>query len=184
MRLPVPNRSLPRPRPSAVPAVLVLALLCGGCEWPTPPEVTIPPPVTWSPDAAAAGNYTVPVDGVVTDPFRAPAHRYGPGNRGIEYRTKPGAAVRAARAGRVAVVGDVAGRLVVALEHADGRRTTYTGLAAVSVTPSLAVTSGQRIGTAGSALHFGVKVDGTYVDPAPLFDAPAVVLVPDPPAID
>ncbi len=129
--------------------LLVLALLAVGCDWPTPPEVTIPPPVTWSPDVTTAGNYLAPVEGVITDPFRAPAHPYGPGNRGIEYDTEPGAAVRAAQAGRVAFVGAVAGRLVVALAHADGRRSTYTGMAGVSVTPGLAVTSGQRSGPRG-----------------------------------
>lgn len=169
-----------RPRALAVTAALALCPLVGACDWPTPPEVTIPPPVTWANDPVADGSYQVPVEGVIVDPFRTPDHRYGPGNRGIEYRTDAGASVRAAQAGRIGFAGQVAGRLVVAIEHADGRRTTYTGLADVAVARGEAVIAGQRIGTTGSSLHFGVKVGGDYVDPAPLFGPPAVVLLPDP----
>jgi len=185
MRCPAPIRPIPRPRARAITtAALALGLLLAGCDWPAPPEVTIPPPVTWSADPTGAGVYREPVDGVITDPFREPEHPYGPGNRGIEYRTEPGTDVRAAQAGAVAFSGQVAGRLVVALDHPDGRRTTYTGLAVVSVTRGQAVTSGQRIGSAGSVLHFGVKAGGAYVDPALLFGPPVVVLVPDRPATD
>ncbi len=184
MRPPTPFRSIHRPFARVAVTLMALGPLLCGCDWPRPPEVTIPPPVTWSDDAVATGTYLVPVEGVIVDPFRAPEHPYGPGNRGIEYRTRPGGSVVAAQAGMVAFVGDVAGRLVVALEHPDGRRSTYTGLADVSVTRGDPVTDGQRIGTTGSALHFGVKVGGAYVDPAPLFGPPAVVLVPDPAATD
>lgn len=179
-----PIRPIHRPRAAAVVAALVLAPLVLGCDWPTPPEVTIPPPVTWSTDSTTTSAYRVPVEGMIVDPFRAPQHPYGPGNRGIEYRTAPGAAVRAAQAGRVAFVGHVAGRLVVAVRHPDGRRTTYTGLAAVSAARGEMVIAGQRIATAGPALHFGVKEGDAYVDPAPLFGPPAVVLLPDSPVTD
>ncbi len=183
MRRSVPMVPISRPRAVAV-LTLLLPPLLGGCDWPTPPEVTVPPPVTWSTDSTAGGLYRVPVEGVVVDPFRAPEHPYGPGNRGIEYRTESGAAVRAARAGRVSFAGGVAGRLVVAIEHADGRRTTYSGLAAVSAARGDVVSAGHRIGTAGSTLHFGMKVGDAYVDPAPSFGPPAVVLLPDAPATD
>jgi murein DD-endopeptidase MepM/ murein hydrolase activator NlpD len=163
---------------------LALCPLLGACDWPTPPEVTIPPPVTWTTEPAAVGEYQVPVEGVVVDPFRAPAHRYGPGNRGIEYGTDAGTSVRASQAGTVGFAGPVAGRTVVAIEHRDGRRTTYTGLAALAVTRGDTVTAGQEIGTAGSSLHFGVKVGDEYVDPALLFGPPAVALVPGPAITD
>src|SRR2546426_469687 len=40
--------------------------------------------------------YRPPVEAPVTDPFRPPLTPYGPGNRGIEYATVPGASVHAA----------------------------------------------------------------------------------------
>ena len=178
-RIPTPAR-----RAGAAAVMLATSAVMAGCDWPRPPEVTIPPPVTWRSDATATGTYQVPVDGEVVDPFRAPAHPYGPGNRGIEYRTDPGSAVSAAQAGAVAFAGRVAGRSVVAIEHADGRRSTYTGLAEVQVARGERVVAGQRIGSAGPTLHVGVKVGDGYVDPARLFAPPEVVLLPDPPQGD
>ena len=167
------------PRAIAAAGTLATSVLMTGCEWPRPPEVTIPPPVTWSSDATA-GAYRVPVDGVVVDPFRAPAHPYGPGNRGIEYRTDAGTAVWAAQAGPVVFAGQVGGRQVVAVQHVDGRRSTYTGLNDLGVEQGEQVAAGQRIGSAGSTMHFGVKEGAEYVDPALVFGPPEVVLVPDP----
>ena len=169
-----------RPRALVAAGTLATSALLTGCEWPRPPEVTIPPPVTWNTDATAAGAYQVPVDGVIVDPYRAPDHPYGPGNRGIEYRTDAGAAVRAAQAGPVGFAGQVGGRQVVAIQHADGRRSTYTGLAEVAVERGDDVAGGQPIGSAGPTLHFGVKDGADYVDPAIVFGPPQVVLVPDP----
>lgn len=173
-----------RTRALMVAGALAVSPLLAACDWPRAPEVTIPPPVTWTSDPAVAGVYRVPVEGVVVDPFRSPAHQYGPGNRGIEYRTDAGTTVQAAQRGMVAFAGEVAGRTVVAIEHQDGRRTTYTGLAQVTVGPGEEVTAGQPIGSAGSSLHFGVKVGAEYIDPAPLFGPPGVALVPDPSTTD
>lgn len=175
-------RTLPtlRPRSRAVAGALAIGALVVACDWPRPPEVTIPPSVTWAADAVPAADYQVPVDGVVVDPFRAPDHPYGPGNRGIEYRTDVGTAVQAAGAGTVGFAGPVAGRQVVAIQHGDGRRSTYTGLEEVAVRRGDPVSAGQRIASAGPSLHFGVKDGAEYVDPALLFAPPEVVLVPDP----
>lgn len=169
-----------RLRSRAAAAALAMSVPVTACDWPEPPEVTIPPPVTWTADARDVADYRVPVDGEVVDPFRAPGHPYGPGNRGIEYRTAVGTSVRAARAGMVGFAGPVAGRLVVAIRHGDGRRSTYTGLSEVTVGRGDAVSAGQRIGAAGPSLHFGVKDGPNYVDPALLFGPPEVLLIPDP----
>lgn len=127
--------------------------------------------VAAGPGAAAEAPvvYGPPVDAPVADPFRPPEHTYGPGNRGLEYTTTPGQAVGAVGRGTVAFAGSVAGRLVVSVEHPDGLRSSLTGLAAVEVAVGRQVGGGERVGTAGSSLHLGVRRGEAYLDPAALF---------------
>lgn len=107
-----------------------------------------------------------PVDRPVTDPFRPPDDPYGSGNRGIEYGTEPGDAVRAAAAGTVVFSGAVAGSLHVTIDHGGGVVSSYSYLLRVSVREGARVSQGQVIAIAGDGLHFGVRLDGSYVDPA------------------
>jgi hypothetical protein len=128
-----------------------------------------------SPSAASRHHeqvaYQPPVSGEVVDPFRAPAHPYGPGNRGLEYAVGEGSAVRAAAAGEVLYAGAVGSSLHVTVGHADGLRTSYSFLASVGVRRGQRVARGQPVGTALERVHFGVRdPDGTYLDPALLFN--------------
>lgn len=120
-----------------------------------------------SSDAGPA--YQPPVDGAVRDPFRPPSTPYGPGNRGLEYDTTGGEAVRAIGPGVVAFAGPVAGRGVVSVVHPDGLRSSLTGLGRVLVRRGERVATGTVVGTALPMLHLGVRRDGEYVDPASLF---------------
>jgi len=112
------------------------------------------------------GTYVRPVDRPVRDPFRLPRGQYGPGNRGLEYDTAPGDPVRAIGAGRVAFAGQVAGRLVVSVDHPDGRRSSLVGLTSLTVTAGELVARGTLVGTAGPNLHLGLREGKRYVDPA------------------
>jgi murein DD-endopeptidase MepM/ murein hydrolase activator NlpD len=132
------------------------------------------------------GLYAPPVAGVVIDWYRPPVAFAGAGNRGWEYQTTAGSPVRAAGAGIVAFAGPVAGRLVVAIAHPDGLRTTYTGLAALAVSAGVAVGRGAQIAIAADTLHFGVRCSTEYVDPGVLFPStglgrPHLVPVPGTP---
>ena len=106
-----------------------------------------------------------PVDAPVADPFRPPENPYGPGNRGIEYDTVPGDVVRAAAAGTVSFAGAVAGSLHVSVDHGGGLVSSYSYLERISVRVGASVDQGQVIGVAGETLHFGVRLDSSYVDP-------------------
>jgi murein DD-endopeptidase MepM/ murein hydrolase activator NlpD len=139
-----------------------------------------------SADASRTGPYRPPVDALVTDPFRPPTTRFGPGNRGLEYATS-GETVGAIGAGVVVFAGQVAGRLVVSIVHPDGLRSSLTGLRTIAVAVGDVVEAGQTVGTAGPALHLGVRSGGRYLDPASLFGAAPraprhAVLVPSRPA--
>jgi murein DD-endopeptidase MepM/ murein hydrolase activator NlpD len=106
-----------------------------------------------------------PVSGAVVDPYRPPACRWCPGNRGIDYATTPGDPVRAVATGVVAFAGAVAGRLVIVVNHADGLRTTYDGVATLATTAGAAVDLDDVIGAAADRLHFGVRSGDAYLDP-------------------
>jgi hypothetical protein len=113
-------------------------------------------------------QYEAPVDGVVVDGFRPPTSPFGPGNRGIDYATAPGAAVRAAADGVVAFAGSVGGAQHVTVRHADGLRTSYSFVASVTVAVGKPVRRGDVIARSSGHLHFGVRAGATYLDPEAL----------------
>ena len=136
------------------------------------PTVTMALVATMPPAAAAAAThherpvFRPPVDAPVADPFRPPEDPYGPGNRGIEYDTEPGDVVRAAASGTVVFAGAVAGNLHVTVDHGGGLVSSYSYLQRLSVRVGAALDQGAVIGVAGERLHFSVRLEGAYTDPA------------------
>lgn len=134
------------------------------------PTVTMALAAMMPPTAAAAHHerlvFRPPVDAPVTDPFRPPENPYGPGNRGVEYDTEPGDVVRAAAPGAVAFAGAVAGTLHVTVDHGGGLVSSYSYLQRLSVRVGTHVDQGAVIGVAGERLHFSVRLEGSYSDPA------------------
>ncbi|MDQ3986055.1 MAG: peptidoglycan DD-metalloendopeptidase family protein [Actinomycetota bacterium] len=113
-----------------------------------------------------------PVDAVIAGHFDAPETAYGSGHRGIDYAVAPGTRVRAVGPGTVSFAGPVAGNLAVTIDHGSGLETTYSILSKIEVRKGDTVHEGRFIGRTLQAhpneregLHFGVKVDGDYVDP-------------------
>ncbi len=113
--------------------------------------------------------YRAPVAAPVVDPFSAPACRWCPGNRGIEYATSPGSPVVAAAPGVVTFAGTVAGVRYVVIRHDDGRLATYGRLAAADVAVGARIVAGAPVGTTTERFYFGLREGGRYVDPAPFF---------------
>ena len=117
--------------------------------------------------------FVVPAHGAIIRDFEAPAHRFGPGHRGIDYGVPSGTPVVASGAGSVSFAGSVAGDgLFVTIEHLGGITTTYSYLSRIDVAQGVQVTQGQVIGLSGdgheggpAALHFGAKQNGEYIDP-------------------
>lgn len=159
--------------------ILLLALI-GTAALGTPAAAAAPGPAT------TLGGWQWPVDPVrIVEPYRAPAHDYAPGHRGIDLEVSAGAAVMAPAAGVVAFAGTVAGRPLVTVDHGDGFVTTLE-----PVTPSVPVGAvirrGDPVGTASTgghtppgAVHFGVREDGEYINPMTLVGTvPRAVLLP------
>ena len=134
---------------------------------------TVPARASSPPPAAVAQvidiGHVPPIDAPISDPFRAPEHEFGPGNRGIEYRTNVGDQVRASAAGTVSFAGSVAGSLFVSVDHGGGLITTVGFLDEVAVRRGEAIEQGQALGAAGERTHFSARQDGIYFDPEQLF---------------
>ncbi|MFM7685377.1 MAG: murein hydrolase activator EnvC family protein [Actinomycetota bacterium] len=116
--------------------------------------------------AALAMCLLPPVDAPVSRPFEAPACQWCAGHRGIEFATGPGTPVRAAAAGTVTFAGVVAGERYVVVQHADGIRATYGGLAPPTAAQGQRVARGAFVGRTAGPLHFGLRSGETYLDPA------------------
>ena len=128
--------------------------------------------------ADAAGSCLLPpVPARVVVPFQQPGCLWCPGNRGVDYGTPAGSLVRAAGAGTVSFAGPVAGAVWVTVAHEGGMLTSYGPLRALAVRRGAVVVAGDPLGASVGSLHFGVRVDGRYVDPEPLLGEP-VHLVP------
>ncbi len=135
--------------------------------------------------AAGLSPWLRPVAGRVTQPFRAPVSRFGPGHLGVDFAAPPGTAVRAAGAGTVAFAGVVAGAMHVVISHPGelrrgevlrgevlrgevlrgevlrgGLRTSYSFLASIRVHRGEEVSRGEVLGTTGGG---GEHHDGSVV---------------------
>jgi len=152
------------------------------------PVSTVPPVSTVS--AAASGvrsGWQWPLTGFsVVEPFVAPAHRYGPGHRGVDLRPWDAAAVlHAPASGVVAFAGPVAGRGILTIDHGDGLVTTLEPVSD-AVPAGTAVSAGDPVATiavgghaAPGAVHFGVRLHGEYINPMLLLGGvPRAVLLP------
>ncbi|MDO4919585.1 M23 family metallopeptidase [Kocuria sp.] len=129
-----------------------------------------------TPAEAAAGNagwaWPASPGPAVERSFEAPAKRWLPGHRGVDLHAPPGTPVRAPQAGVVSFSGKVVDREVLTIDHGDGHLSSFEPVSA-SVRTGDRVARGQVVATvaapghgpAGSAVHWGVREDGEYVNP-------------------
>lgn len=122
--------------------------------------------------------------GRVVRPFTAPPERWAAGHRGVDLALPAGADVRAAADGVVAFAGQVAGRGVVSVDHADGVRTTYEPVTATT-RRGAQVTVGTVVGVLEASghhcsdeacLHWGARRGrDDYIDPLSLLADDVVI---------
>ena len=138
-----------------------------------------------SPDAAArAPDWEWPTSGdhAVLRPFVAPPTPYGAGHRGVDLLSA-GTALAPAD-GVVHFAGTVVDRPVLSIRHADGLLSSYEPVS-TELRRGDAVARGQPVGTveeghcARLCVHFGVRLDGEYLNPLLLLgEVPRSVLLP------
>jgi murein DD-endopeptidase MepM/ murein hydrolase activator NlpD len=136
---------------------------------------TVEPRPAAPPDTAPAspGDWQWPLIGPLTQLFGQTLTAYG-FHQGIDIDGDTGDPVRAARAGVVVVAGhaDECGGLQVRIDHGGGLLTWYRHLSAIETATGARVAVGTVIGrvgntgcSLGSHLHFGVSLNGEFVDP-------------------
>jgi len=71
--------------------------------------------------------------------------------------------------GIVVFAGAVAGSLHITVDHGGGLLTSYSYLDRILVRRGEIVDAGDRIAVSGAGFHFGMRLDGRYVDPETMF---------------
>jgi murein DD-endopeptidase MepM/ murein hydrolase activator NlpD len=122
------------------------------------------------------GAFDLPVAGRLTSPYGVISIYQGQVrgfHRGVDLAASEGTPVRAAAAGIVRLAEELptSGNAVL-VDHGLGVVTSYLHLSQIAVTAGLAVRRGEvlgRVGATGLAtgphLHWGLRVNGVYVDP-------------------
>lgn len=140
----------------------------------------------WAPAAAAGPEGVWPVTpAVVLRGFAPPSVDWQAGHRGVDLAAEVGDPVLAPAAGTVGFAAVLAGRGVVAIDLADGTRTTLEPVSA-EVAVGDAVRPGDEVGTLGMSshcgwtpcLHWGLRRGDTYLDPLTLLGLAPPVLLP------
>ena len=156
---------------------LVLPLVLG---------LAAPGRVSASVGAPVVQAWAWPVVGPVVRDYDPPEDPYGSGHRGIDIAAAMRTSISAPEAGVVSFAGKVGGQLFVTLDHGGGLSSTYSWLSAILVRKGDVVPRGAQIGLTGLGhpgstaphLHFGVKLDGAYLDPLDLLGpAPVAGLI-------
>jgi murein DD-endopeptidase MepM/ murein hydrolase activator NlpD len=140
--------------------------------------------VTGVPTTSLAASGVPPVGGPIVRPFDPPDEPWLAGRRGIDLLASAGAPVVAVMAGRVSFAGRIGGTGVVVVTHG-ATRTTYEPVRA-TVQVGAELSAGEQLGvletgghcTVGSCLHLGWLRGQTYLDPADLFSAGGLRLLP------
>ena len=145
-----------------------------------PPETTAPPETTEPPETTAPPaeswirpcNYTK-----LTSPFGyrdAPTEGASTFHQGVDLAGPQGTPIVASRSGTVTIAkySNSAGYYVT-INHGDGFSSVYMHMTSYTVSVGQKVSQGQLIGYMGSTgistgphLHFGIALNGTYVNPA------------------
>ena len=132
------------------------------------------------PDPAWSGDFARPVNAAATGSFgtrRTFNGKLASIHRGLDFRAASGTPVAAANSGKVVLARKLfyEGNCVM-IDHGQGFLTIYMHLSKIEVQEGGAVRKGQRLGLSGATgrvtgphLHFAVRWQGAYVDPAGLF---------------
>ncbi|MCC3297112.1 murein hydrolase activator EnvC family protein [Arthrobacter caoxuetaonis] len=161
------------PLRAAVLLLLMVAALAAA-PW---PGAAVP-----APGALAAWQWPVTPQPDVVRGFDKPAQRWLAGHRGVDLAAAGGTAVRSPAGGTVRFAGHVVDRPVLTVDHGGGLVSSFEPVAS-TLSPGEAVAAGQTVGLLdvrppaldppgtkqphcpGSCLHWGVRLDGEYVDP-------------------
>ncbi|MHA7239224.1 M23 family metallopeptidase [Arthrobacter sp. TMS1-12-1] len=188
---PCPRRSRARERPVGSVGVALLAVLLFLSPGPgSPPPADAAAPASAVDEGSGPGpfvpEWTWPLDPVpeVLRPFEKPPQKWKRGHRGVDLSAGGGTAVQVVSPadGIVSFAGTVVDRGVLSIDHGDGRVSSFEPVTTDlvrgdragrgQVVAALRASAGPRpvggpiLGHCPEpCLHWGVRVDGEYVDP-------------------
>ncbi|WP_082734055.1 murein hydrolase activator EnvC family protein [Microbacterium hominis] len=121
----------------------------------------------------------------ISEPYRAPAHAYGEGHRGIDLAAAVGSPVTSPDDGMVAFAGTVVDRGILTIDHGGGLVSTLEPVEPL-VAAGAVVRAGDVVATVGTGghtrtgeLHLGAREDGAYITPLRLLsEVPRAILLP------
>lgn len=116
--------------------------------------------------------------------FDPPPEPWAAGHRGVDIRAPVGTVVTAVADGTVHYAGVVVDRGVLSIDHGGGLLTSYEPVSSL-VERGDDVVAGQPVAiiqgihqSCGACLHFGVRIDGEYVNPMHFLRLERPVLLP------
>jgi murein DD-endopeptidase MepM/ murein hydrolase activator NlpD len=130
-----------------------------------------------TPEALWSGPFVAPSDGTMDSPYGDQSFYNGRRawwHQGMDYAASAGAPVVAANAGIVALAESLPlGGTTVVIDHGQGVLTEYLHLSAFAVRAGTRVNKGTLVGRIGAtglvtgpSLHWGLYVNGTWVNPS------------------
>lgn len=187
-------------RSALLVALLGIVLVITGSSAPDPPTgPVVTAPVQTSAVSAASGQEYAPPwswplspTPVVLRQFDGPEKPWLPGHRGVDLVAGESARISSPAAGRVVFAGWVVDRPVVTVDHGDGVLSSFEPVTTL-LERGQVVQEGQQIGALSAAarssattshcptgcLHWGVRINGEYVDPLTLvMDRRPSILLP------
>ncbi len=116
---------------------------------------------------------TVVLSPPLAPPIPAPSRGWSILHKAVDWPVRTGTPVLAPASGKVtATEFQLAGGLMVHIDHGEGVETNYAHLLSRSVSKGEMVRAGQQIALSGASgivtgahLHFGVRVNGVWIDP-------------------
>jgi len=135
------------------------------------------------------GRFQLPTGGEVTSPYgnkRMFNNQLRSFHRGVDFRAPAGTSVHAANSGIVRLAKNLffSGNIAI-VDHGTGIFTNYAHLSQLAVTPGQRIKKGQLVGLSGATgrvsgphLHWGIKVNGVYVNPLQFIEVIASLVEP------
>lgn len=181
------DRLMPLPQAVSWPSTMVLSmtLLLGGGS----ASLAGPADAQGAGTASGTDPWSWPVGGpeALLDPFAAPPAPWAAGHRGVDLRAGAGTGVNSPADGVILFSGVVADRQVLTIDHGAGLVSSFEPVVA-QLEVGARVASGQQVARVGAGghcsgvcLHWGVRLNGDYIDPLSLLmDRRPSILLPVP----
>ena len=148
------------------------------------PPAAPPAPARLVPGFTQPWHWPLAGEAQILRPFDGPVQDWLPGHRGVDLSASDGTSVLAPQAGVVTFRGVVVDRPVLVIDHGQGFKSSFEPVSS-DLSVGETVAHRQLVGEVSSGahcsavcLHWGVRLNGQYIDPALLIEdlRPSILL--------